>query len=574
MPILTNHIGYACSDHKFVAVSCISSDKSTLSYQKSLNDKNHLLHLHNAKTHELITQFTIHEAQVTDHWQTPAYSNIDFSEFRQSGEFYFQYGQERSYPFMIKDDLLFEITFSDLLHYFHSQRCSSIWNKQDESVPVFNSEERFNVKGGWYDASGDVSKYLTHLSVGHYMNPQQIPMVIWNMLQALSHRHDTLTNKTFLKQRLIDEITFGADFLVRMQHPDGYFFTNVFDNWSKDPKRRELCIFEGQDGLRYDAYQASFREGAGVSIAALARASTLDQSGEFQQKEYLDAAIKGYQHLETHQHEYTSNGENNIIDDYCALLAAIELHLATKETHYLSQAQYWAHRLQSKQMSDDNISHFWSANDDGSRPYYHAAEAGLPVIALCRYLDIEKDKVLRDKAIQTIENSCLFEHRITNEVANPLGYPRQYTKALYSDKKSQFFMPHNNETGYWWQGENARLGSLAAMAQIAQPYLTVSLQKEMQIYSKHCLNWILGLNPFNQCMLDGHGFNNPNYLPDLGFYNAKGGVCNGITSGFNDESDIAFDPAPYCDDMLQNWRWGEQWIPHAAWLLLAVTYTN
>ena len=44
------------------------------------------------------------------------------------------------------------------------------------------------------------------------------------------------------------------------------------------------------------------------------------------------------------------------------------------------------------------------------------------------------------------------------------------------------------------------------------------------------------------CMLDGHGINNPDYLPQLGFFNAKGGICNGITAGFEDENDIAFNP--------------------------------
>lgn len=84
------------------------------------------------------------------------------------------------------------------------------------------------------------------------------------------------------------------------------------------------------------------------------------------------------------------------------------------------------------------------------------------------------------------------------------------------------------------------------------------------------MDWILGLNPYDICMLDGHGRNNPDYLPELGFFNAKGGICNGITSGYDDEDDIAFNPENQKDDMMQNWRWGEQWIPHGAWYLLAI----
>ena len=38
------------------------------------------------------------------------------------------------------------------------------------------SGKRADLHGGWYDASGDVSKYLSHLSYANYMNPQQTPL--------------------------------------------------------------------------------------------------------------------------------------------------------------------------------------------------------------------------------------------------------------------------------------------------------------------------------------------------------------------------------------------------------------
>ena len=52
------------------------------------------------------------------------------------------------------------------------------------------------------------------------------------------------------------------------------------------------------------------------------------------------------------------------------------------------------------------------------------------------------------------------------------------------------------------------------------------------------------------------------------YQNSPGGIVNGITSGWDDELDIAFlpDSAPEGNE----WRWAEQWIPHSAWFLLAV----
>src|SRR6185503_20075369 len=59
----------------------------------------------------------------------------------------------------------------------------------------------------------------------------------------------------------------------------------------------------------------------------------------------------------------------------------------------------------------------------------------------------------------------------------------------------------------------------------------------------------------------------------LGSYeytNAPGGIVNGITAGRKDPLGIDFD-VPYAvtgaDD---DWRWSEQWLPHATWYLLAV----
>jgi hypothetical protein len=356
-----------------------------------------------------------------------------------------------------------------------------------------------------------------------------------------------------------------------MQNEKGFFYMTVFDKWSKDTAQREICAYETQLGHKFDDYQAGYRQGAGVSIAALASAARLDVHGEFDQQKYRNAAENGYWHLKEHNTQYLNDGEENIIDEYCALLAAVELFKTTKETRYLEESRLWANRLSSRQTSDEYMQHFWSANQNGSRPYFHAAEAGLPVIALCEYLAIEDDSERASAVKQTITQACEFEVSITNKVKNPFGYPRQYVKGVDEAKRDAFFVAHNNESGYWWQGENARLGSLATMAFIAQPFIdSAVLKQQLSKLAQDSINWIVGLNPYDMCMLDGHGRNNPDYLPQYGFFNAKGGVCNGITGGFEDEEDIAFNPPAQKDDMLQNWRWGEQWIPHGAWYLLAV----
>ncbi|WP_244323488.1 glycoside hydrolase family 9 protein [Salinivibrio costicola] len=550
----------------------------------------------------VVAQFELHQGTQLNNWQMGTAYTLDFSAFAHRGRYQLVLLTDTpvySHPFEITDNCLFHTTFSDLLHYFKSQRCSGIYEHADQRAKVFGSDERMDVSGGWYDASGDVSKYLSHLSYANYFNPQQIPLLAWG-LADLASQFSSDTLPTFMRTRLADEAKHGADFLLRMQHPSGFFYMTVFDQWSKDPERRTLCAYATQDGVMSEAYQAGFRQGGGMAIAALAAASRAPLCAESdQQTRYLDAAIRGYWHLVEHNHHYLDDGEPNIIDETCALLAACELHHATRQSTedshaylvgqaplssgdrhisangdcpFLSEARGWMQKLVARQRSDETCQYYWSANADGSRPFYHAADAGLPGLALIRYLDVETDPSHQAIAQTALERACQFELNLTQTADNPFAYPRQYVKPVEGIKQVRHFIPHHNETGYWWQGENARLGSLATFACHATRHIhDDTLNTALQTFSQRALNWILGLNPFDICMLDGHGHNNPDYLPHLGFFNAKGGICNGITSGMEDETQIAFNPAPHCDDMAQNWRWGEQWLPHASWFMLAIS---
>ncbi|MGR5066822.1 MULTISPECIES: glycoside hydrolase family 9 protein [Vibrio] len=560
MLLLTNHIGYERQGPK---KAIIQTSQPRLSSYTAL--------LVCADSHQTVATLTVEKQGKVANWHQGHFYLVDFSSFNTPGNYYLRFDHLRSSHFEIGEHVLLDRTLSDVIHYFKSQRCGGIFDQQDRQAPLLNSSETADVHGGWYDASGDVSKYLSHLSYANYLNPQQTPMVVWNMLKGLSLLEGNDKLAKFTATRLVEEALFGADFLVRMQNEKGFFYMTVFDKWSKDTAQREICAYETQLGHKFDDYQAGYRQGAGISIAALASAARLDVHGEFDQQKYRNAAENGYWHLKEHNTQYLNDGEENIIDEYCALLAAVELFKTTKEARYLEESRVWAKRLSARQTSDENIQHFWSANQDGSRPYFHAAEAGLPVIALCEYLTIEDDSERTTVAKQIITQACEFEVSITNKVKNPFGYPRQYVKGVNEAKRDAFFVAHNNESGYWWQGENARLGSLATMAYGALPFIeSKALKQQLSKLAQDSINWIVGLNPYDMCMLDGHGRNNPDYLPQYGFFNAKGGVCNGITGGFEDEEDIAFNPPAQKDDMLQNWRWGEQWIPHGAWYLLAV----
>ncbi|MFB6074957.1 MAG: glycoside hydrolase family 9 protein [Haloarculaceae archaeon] len=504
---------------------------------------------------------------------------VEFSALSAPGEYHLlaDAGGEtvRSRPFEVGDRLLQEQLLSDLLFFFKSQRSSGVYDRADRAVPfVGDREGTADVHGGWYDASGDMSKYLSHLSYANYLNPQHIPMAVWGLADAREQLagHDRDLGAQ-LDERLVEEIVHGADFLVRMLDGEGYFYTTVFDQWSHDTDRREICSYEGEDGTKTDDYEAAYREGGGVAIAALARASAVDGPAEYDPDTYLESAVTAFDHLEEHNEAYLYDGTENVIDDYCALLAATELAAATGEERFREAADERAESLLARQTGDDSYEGWFRADDDGERPFFHAAEEGLPVVALLRYRDVVGGDSAVAEADESVADAVArywdFETAITDDVTNPFGYARQYVKAVDEDEpRDSFFIPHENESGYWWQGENARLASLAAAASRSQEVVDDDTADRLERFARDQLDWILGRNPFDVAMMRGVGPQGPEY--HVAYRNAPGGVMNGITAGVEDESDIAFCPDPQGEDHAHRWRWAEQWLPHAVWLFVAL----
>lgn len=505
--------------------------------------------------------------------------------------------------FKVEDNALAKLTLGAVLDYFYDDRAVNPtivgW---DSKLPVYNGGGKtLDVHGGWYDASGDVSKYLSHLSYANYLNPQQIPLTVWSLAFA-AERIPQLLGQTSTKAKTEDEAAFGADFLVRMLDDQGFFYMTVFDNWGSPTGKRELCAFSGSDGIKSANYQTAFREGGGMAIAGLARVSKLGVKGDYTSEQYLAAAEKAYAHLSEKQGigkscEYCDDNKENIIDDYTALLAATELYIATEKVDYLKDARARAKNLINR-LSDDG--YFWS-DDAKTRPFWHASDAGLPLVALVRYAEVESKITVTMQGglidwycVDMIGVSCDNPHAvaaldavkahldwlvgITNKVENPFGYARQTYKTQGSIKDG-FFIPHDNESNYWWQGEDARLASLAAAAMYAAHALDGDVADSVQKYAADQLDWILGKNPYATCMMYGFGKKVPQKYDGQSEYDAtlKGGIANGITGKNKDGSGIAWTDdgvaAVGFDSMKESWqvwRWDEQWLPHTTWFLMAL----
>ena len=533
------------------------------------------------------------------HWQ---FWTIDFTPYTAAGMFRLRISgtgvTTTSYPFSIGRNVLEKATISDVLYYFKGQRSAGAIDHADHHLALPPSahnpavqypSDTLDLHGGWYDATGDYGIHLSHLSFSTYFNPQQVSFVVYSLLKTnelLSTRPGT-DYRQFLR-RIMDEATYGADYLVRVQAKGGSFYRSIgapgAAKAAKDrmisPEQQSYRIKQSKDqsfgGDRtvndWRSYESSFRSGGGIAIAALAMASATGIPGDYPSSRYLQAAEDAFAFLDKNNPAMTNDGKENIVDDYCALAAATELYKATRNDTYRNAAEKRANSLLRRLASWEKYTDYWRA-DNGDRPFFHPSDAGLPLVSLLYYYPYAASAT--QQAIKTAAHRSLeHELAITHEVNNPFGYSRQLVQDTLGHRRSSFFFPHGAEPSPWWQGEDARLGSVAAAARLATPLFETDkpFTDSLQTFALDQLNWVLGLNPYDACMVQGTGHNNPAYgfFGTFEYTNAPGGIVNGITSGLEDENDIDFNLSYAKTGKDYDWRWAEQWLPHDAWYLLAV----
>lgn len=504
------------------------------------------------------------------------YFLADFSQVKRRGEFHIVVNtpkqQLASSTFIIKHNAYFALTAKSLVNYFRASRHT---DPSDESIRIYGTDRYVNVSGGWVNAGGDHGKHLSQHTDVNFLVPQQGAIAVWAMAKSYNSL-DRLYQRKALAQELAEEVTWGADYLHRILDREGYFYNNIDDQRGLADERI-ITGYDGPEGNLNTNFQAAFREGGGIAIAALVRAHELSNEtgvqGEFSAKQYLLDAERAFAHLQKNNLRYVDNGEENIIDDYTALIAATELYRITKKLKYLKAARHRAYNLNNRMTSQG-----WFVSDDNDRPFYHGVESGLPVIALADYLAIETNRQMSAKTKRTIKLSLDYQLTLNSQVANPFNLARQTFKICKdrqcSTQKQSFFTPQTNENSDIWQGESSRLTSLTAAA-IWGGKIThqdklgaFGIKDELAYFAQSQMDWVLGKNPYQVSMLYGFGVNNPPYAQSAGTM-LNGGISNGITGATThpDGRGITWAQGPDEND----WRWVEQWLQNSTWYLLAMT---
>jgi hypothetical protein len=703
-----NHIGYERLGPKTVVVRNSGGNVSTTTFQVVGMDGT------------VVYEGTASAQTQVPGWGTTRWKVLDFSSVTVPGSYVLRAGSLSTDTFAIGDGVLLRQAGPAVVSFFNTMRSTDVG---DRKIAYWNQPQRgtHDVYGGWKDATGDDGKYLSHLSYADFMNPQQIPMVVWSLLRTAELAPSASAS---FSTQLKSEAAWGADYLLRVLDTQGYFYINVFrDGWSAaNPKT--ICAWIGDSaaqGKSTSDYQAAWREGGGLSIAALAIAARAGISGDSSSARYLAGAVRAFDTLSARKGRWDDDGRENLLDHYCALLAAVELYRATGVQKYLDAAGNRADSIAARQTDDG-----WFVSDNTTRPFFHGVDEGLPLIALWAYLEIDPSSAHADLARSTLSRSVAWYHVLAREVSNPFVYPRMYApdgpvgaavggssdialgaKAWASESEGsyaasnavdgstttrwsayhaglpsaldgyqatlsidlgktynlaqttltwesayatqfdilvgadttnwttaiqvasgtggtqnlsfpdgttgrylrlrclkralqyggysvyewtvagtapadthkvvvpstrRFFMPHRNETGYWWQGENARLGSLSAAFLLAgraiAPSWTLDPLDTLSQEGLAGLDWVSGKNSASVNFVYGVG--GGDYPAYNGGENVRGGICNGITANSDtDPSPVYFQNTGLTGQPYVYWRWLEQWLPHDANYLLA-----
>ncbi|MHB8055078.1 MAG: family 20 glycosylhydrolase, partial [Candidatus Aminicenantales bacterium] len=225
-------------------------------------------------------------------WKDWVFWTMDFSPVAREGTFMIEAvspkGGVRSHTLRVGKNILERETLSDVIYYFKGQRSSGALDRADRTMTFDGREGTVDARGGWFDATGDYGKHLSHLSFSTFFNPQQIPLTAWSLFKSyreLSGRGDP--NFRQYLRRLLDEAIFGADFLVRFKNPSGSFYMSVSGRGPEKkpedrritPKAERHLILTAETKNQFRdygrekiqgqaAYEAGYREGAGLAIAA------------------------------------------------------------------------------------------------------------------------------------------------------------------------------------------------------------------------------------------------------------------------------------------------------------------
>lgn len=261
-----------------------------------------------------------------------SFETIDFTNFKQEGQYYIRVGEVTTTPFYINKNI-WEDSAWRVLNFMFCERCGyPIPEKHGACHTEFQAEHNgqlYPINGGWHDAA-DMSQQT--LQTGE---------IAYSMLEMAERAKEK--NNIDLYARLMEEAQWGLDYVLRSRLGDGYraqgwgtnLWTDRYIGTIDDAGRRQVRIHNG-------AYE-------NFMLAAIEAYASMSIEKDKVLKEYLEKAAK--EDFEFATKRFKELGYNERIRDYGHAYMASEsqymasiswaasmLYKLTKDEYYAKKA--------------------------------------------------------------------------------------------------------------------------------------------------------------------------------------------------------------------------------------------
>ncbi len=436
----------------------------------------------NSATKKSVATLTT-SSEIKDQETGDRLTELDFSELTEPGKYYLTQGKLKSSPFKIGNDI-YQQPLITLLRSFYLQRCGieiddpitgvshppchlkdGAIAHQDQD---FQAGDTVAAVGGWHNGGG-YSKYVatTTVSIARLLTLyQQQPDLFPDGQLSIPESGNGVSD-------LLDEMQFGLDWLLKMQRTDGAVYRKLAG------QKWPIAIAPNEDTQPRYLYGISTPETAKFAAVMAIASRTYQSINPTQAAKYLKGAELAWQYLQTQPEMKVDwvEGDDNGSDSYLAselnteaslqtdiddrLWAAVELYIASGKLDY---ADYFAANLEQTEYT----SFSWK----NSVP-----------LALMDYLQQDE---------QPTSEELIAKIKTKIQQRADLVLAKVQTSA-YQIANDNFIWNSNRMT----IEEGITLIHAYQLTQ-NQDYLTAAINQ---------LNYILGLNHFNQTFITGIGTN-------------------------------------------------------------------
>ena len=489
------------------------------------------------------------------------YYIADFSSLETPGIYLISLNNKHnSIPFQIREDI-YGRTLRKPFDYIHAQRCG-------DHVPfyhgpchlddaVFRDTKKYcDTVGGWHDA-GDLRKWTAHtMMLGIALNHlKRIGNPDWRVFDPA---HGDILN----------ELKWGNQYFLKAQSESGLVYHDVaggVDGDNSDNRWTGNKIGDGDD-RHINTMHDGVVQWEFVYFESM-NAITFAESDPYYSDICKKAALKTYNYALTK--EITKCEEIS-----WAVLALKELYSATGDEKILSELESKTKLLLSLQenefkFSQKSLRGFFYSDISKTDFFRNPRDGGIPLIALAEAFNSLKRTELSDEIKTAISIYC-DNYLIPLMEKSPFGiipygiYSKTVEGEVYrkldGELSFRFFAEVVGKCAF---GLNSLLLSNAVGLFLSAEILN---KDDYKTHAKHQLEWVMGFNPINTCMMTGEGVNNP--YPHSRFLGLIiGGVMNGIAG---EEDDM-----PFMDmNNTMDWRTTEYWSPHVAYYIWLASLLN